>query len=88
MDNNPLFLFDSLGYKRTYVDGSKNNCEDAIVYHEEVTNFTIQFNLISKSIVFKFDNKFVNYEKIVIFITKELIEAIYEQAKELRWYDE
>lgn len=88
METNPLFLFDNLGYKRTYVDGSKNNCEDAIVYHEKITNLTIQFNLISKNIVFKFDNNLQDYEKIVIFMTKELIEAIYEQAKELRWYDE
>ena len=78
-------MFEKLGYTYQYINNNKDNCEDVILYTHEKSGVIIQFNLISQVVVYQIDNKFKEYKKIGLFITKELIQAINRQIEELRW---
>ena len=79
--------FEELGYEYEYVVGISNNCEDVILYTHKTEDIIIQFNLLSKMVVYQMKNteKIKEYKKIVLFITKELIYAINKQIEELNW---
>ena len=78
-------MFEKLGYTYQYINNYKDNCEDVILYIHEKSGVIIQFNLISHVVVYQIDNKFKEYKKIGLFITKELIQAINKQIEELGW---
>ena len=82
------YLFEKLHYTYSFIDNKLINAEDTIVYENTYLNVKIQFNLISKIIYYQFDNKFKEYDKIGLFITKELINAINMQIEELGWYED
>lgn len=75
-------MFEELGYTYKYVNG--NNCEDVIIYTQDKA--VIQFNLLSKVVVYQAKNNWKDYDKIAIFITKELVQAVNQQINELGWY--
>lgn len=77
--------FKKLGYTYQYINNNKDNCEDVILYIHEKSRVIIQFNLFSQIVVYQIDNKFKEYKKIGLFITKELIQAINKQIEELGW---
>lgn len=77
-------MFEKLGYTYKYIDG--NNCEDVIIYTHNTSWLIIQFNLLSKVVVYQTKNNWKEYDKIAIFITKELIQVINQQITELGWY--
>ncbi len=78
-------MFEKLGYTYQYINNNKDNCEDVVLYTHEKSGVIIQFNLISHVVVYQIDNKFKEYKKIGLFITKELIQAINKQIEELEW---
>lgn len=78
-------MFENLGYIYKYIDNKNNNCEDVIIYTHNKTNIIIQFNLFSQCVVYQFKNNAKEYDKIVIFITKELLQSINKQIEELNW---
>ncbi len=78
-------MFEKLGYTYQYINNYKDNCEDVILYTHEKSGVIIQFNLFSQVVVYQIDNKFKEYKKIGLFITKELIQAINKQIEELEW---
>ena len=78
-------IFEELGYTYQYVDNKNINCEDTIIYTHKEIGVVIQFNLSSQCVVFQCKNNAKDYDKIAIFMTKELIGAIYTQIKELGW---
>lgn len=78
-------IFEELGYTYQYVDNKDINCEDTIIYTEKTIGVVIQFNLDSQCVVFRYKNNAKDYDTIALLMTKELIEAIYAQMKELRW---
>lgn len=78
-------LFEELGYNYQYIDNKNNNCEDVIIYTHNKSNVIIQFNLLSKMVVYQIKNTMQEYDKIALFITKELIQAINQQIIELGW---
>ena len=78
-------MFEELGYTYQYINNNKDNCEDVILYIHEKSGVIIQFNLFSQVVVYQIDNKFKEYKKIGLFITKELIQAINKQIEELEW---
>lgn len=80
-------MFEGLNYTYSYIDNSKDNCENVIIYKNTYLNTIIQFNLFSEIIVYQIENKFKEYEKIGLFVTKELIQAINKQIEELGWND-
>ena len=80
-------MFEKLGYDYKYIDGKSMNCEDTILYVCQKQDLIIQFNLLSKIVVYQMNNTMKEYEKIVMFITKELIQAINKQIEELGWLD-
>lgn len=73
-------LFEELGYEYEYK--KVNNCEDLIQYHKD--NLHIQFNLISKMIVFANDSSKMFYGKELFMINIDLLQAINKQVEELR----
>lgn len=80
-------MFEELGYKYKIIDNTKNQCEDVILCSHKKQELTIQFNLFSKLVCFQIKNKFEGYDKVVMFITKELLKAINKQIEELGWND-
>lgn len=78
-------MFEELGYTYKYIDNKNNNCEDVIIYTHNKINSTIQFNLFSQCVVYQLKNNAKEYDKIVIFMTKELLKAINKQIEELNW---
>ena len=78
-------MFEKLGYTYQYINNYKYNCEDVVLYTHEKSGVIIQFNLFSQVVVYQIDNKFKEYTKIGLFITKELIQAINKQIEELEW---
>ena len=82
------YLFEKLFYAYSYIDNKSLNAEDTIVYENTYLNAKIQFNLVSKVVYYQFDNKFKEYDKIGLFITKELIQAINLQIEELGWFED
>lgn len=78
-------MFEELGYTYKYIDNKENNCEDVIIYTHNKTNGIIQFNLFSQCIVYQIKNTMKEYDKIAIFMTKELIKVINKQVEELGW---
>lgn len=78
-------MFEKLGYTYKLVDNTKIQCEDVILYSHKKQDLIIQFNLWSKIVVYKIKNTMQDYDKIAIFMTKELIKAINKQIEELRW---
>lgn len=81
-------MFEDLGYEYDYVIGISQNCENVILYTHKEQDLMIQFNLLSKIVVYQIKNNMKEYDKIALFITKELIKAINQQCKELGWLDE
>lgn len=79
--------FEKLGYEYNYIDNKSINCEDVILYNHKELELVIQFNLFSKTVVYQTKNNMKEYDKIAIFMTKELIKAINKQVEELGWKD-
>ncbi|MBQ4263119.1 MAG: hypothetical protein IJB83_02605 [Bacilli bacterium] len=84
----PRYMFEELGYEYKFVDGKENNCENVIIYTHKKQGIKIQFNLLNQLIYFEIENKFKDYDKIGMFITKELLMAINKQKEELGWDNE
>ena len=78
-------MFEELGYEYELINNTKNNCEDVILYTHKKQELIIQFNLFSQIVVYQIKNTMQEYNKIAIFITKELIQAINKQIEELGW---
>ena len=78
-------MFEELGYTYKLVDNTKIQCEGVIIYSHKTQDLIIQFNLWSKIVVYQIKNTMQGYDKIAIFITKELIRAINKQIEELGW---
>lgn len=78
-------MFEELGYERKFVNNIKIQCEDVILYTHKKQDLIIQFNLFSQMVVYQMKNNMKEYDKIAIFITKELIQAINKQIEELGW---
>jgi hypothetical protein len=81
-------MFEALGYEYKFIDNKNNNCEDVVLYTHTTQELSIQFNLFSQTVVYQIKNTVQEYEKIVIFMTKELIQAINKQIEELGWNNE
>lgn len=81
-------LFEELHYTYGYINNKINNCEDVIIYKNTYLDAIVQFNLLSKCIVYQVDNKWKDYDRIAMFITKELIIAINKQMEDLGWNNE
>lgn len=81
MNKSAKEMFEELGYEYDYIQ-NKNN-EDTITYHKD--NLHIQFNLISKLIVFQNDTSYIYYAIATFFINKDLLKAINKQVEELGW---
>lgn len=80
-------MFEELGYEYKFINNTKEQCEDVIVYSHKNQPVIIQFNLWSKIVVYQIKNTMKDYDKIAIFMTKELIKAINKQVEELGWND-
>lgn len=78
-------LFKILNYRYEKIDNSYNNCEDVILYTNTIQDLTIQFNLMSKNVVFNAKNHMQNDDRIIVLMTKEIINAINQQINELGW---
>ena len=78
-------LFKMLNYRYEKIDNSYNNCKDVILYTNTIQDLTIQFNLMSKNVVFNAKNHMQNDDRIIVFMTKEIINAINMQINELGW---
>lgn len=84
----PRYMFEELGYEYKLVDNKSINCENVIIYTHKKYGIKIQFNLLSQLIYFEIENKFKDYDKIGMFITKELLMAINKQRDVLGWDNE
>ena len=80
-------MFESLGYKYELINNKDINCEDVILYTQTKQDLSIQFNLLSQLVCMQLKNKFKEYDKVGLFLTKELIGAINKQVEELGWLD-
>ena len=78
-------MFEELGYEYKIIDNVKEQCEDVILCSNKNAEIIIQFNLFSELVCFQIKNKFKDYDKVVIFMTKELLNAINKQIEELGW---
>lgn len=78
-------MFEELGYTYEFVDNKDINCEDIILYTHSKQDLTFQFNLLSELVCMQMKNKFKDYDKVGLFLTKELITAINKQIEELGW---
>ena len=81
MNKSAKEMFEELGYEYDYIQNK--NSEDTITYHKD--NLHIQFNLISKLIVFQNDTSYIYYGIATFFINKDLLKAINKQIEELGW---
>ena len=81
-------MFEKLGYKYKYINNEVNNCENVILYTHSKQDLSFQFNLLSQIVCMQIKNKFKDYDKVGLFLTKELIKAINKQIKELGWDNE
>lgn len=81
-------MFENLGYTYKLIDNKNNNCEDVILYEHTINDSIIQFNLLSRLVVYQTKNTMQEYDKIAIFMTKEIIQAINKQCEELGWLGE
>lgn len=78
-------MFEKLGYEHKIIDNTKIQCEDIILCSNKKVEIIIQFNLFSKLVCFQIKNKFEGYDKVAMFMTKELLNAINKQIEELGW---
>lgn len=78
-------MFEKLDYKYKYISNEDINCENVILYTHSKQDLSIQFNLFSGLVCFQIKNKFEGYDKVAMFITKELLKAINKQVEELGW---
>lgn len=74
-------LFEELGYEYDFIQNK--NSEDTITYHKD--NLHIQFNLISKLVVFQNDTSCMFYNSAVFMVNNNLLQAINKQVEELGW---
>lgn len=81
-------MFEKLGYKYQYINNEANNCENVILYTHSKQDLSFQFNLLGQIVCMQIKNKFKDYDKVCLFLTKELIKAINKQIEELGWDNE
>lgn len=81
-------MFEKLGYKYQYINNETNICDNVILYTHSKQDLSFQFNLFGQIVCMKIKNEFKDYDKVGLFLTKELIKAINQQVKELHWDNE
>lgn len=78
-------MFEELGYEYKFISNKDINCENVILYTHSKQDLSFQFNLLSQIVCMQIQNKFKDYDKVGLFLTKELIKAINKQIEELNW---
>ena len=74
-------MFEKLGYLYKFIDNKYNNCEDVILYEHTNNDLNIQFNLLSHLVVYQMKNTMQKYDKIAIFMTREINQAKNKQIE-------